>query len=225
MSASSTSCIEIKDLRFSYPAEGFALRLPELKVPSGSLCVIVGPSGSGKTTLLHLLAGILRGADGEVRVEGRQLSALSPGEIRAFRLEKIGLVFQSFELIEHLSVTENILLPFLIAGRKPPPAEAIAELASEAGIAAHLRKAPETLSQGERQRVALCRALLPSPALILADEPTGNLDPATTLRIMELLIDQARSRGATLVMVTHDHSLLPRFDQVVELGSLEEVEA
>ena len=211
--------VAISNLEFRYGEGDFALRIPELQVARGEALAFVGPSGSGKTTLLHLIAGIVAPTKGRIVTEGVEISALSEPARRDFRVAAIGLVFQEFELLEYLSVFDNVVLPYRINstlrldGRVRARAR---ELADRLGIANLLGRRPAQLSQGERQRVAVCRALVVDPPLLLADEPTGNLDPANKLRVLDLLFDVARERGATLVTVTHDHELLPRFDRVVD---------
>ena len=212
--------IRIRDLEFSYPRGDFRLCLSGLTVAAGEQVAIVGASGSGKTTLLDLIAGIRSPAGGTITVAGQDLAALSDAARRRFRLERIGLIFQAFELLEYLSVRDNLGLPWRIGPTLPANQEAgrrIETLAGEMGLRSRLGHYPDELSQGERQRAAICRALVTSPALILADEPTGNLDPENKQRVLGLLIDQVRSHGATLVMVTHDHDLLAPFDRVLDM--------
>jgi putative ABC transport system ATP-binding protein len=224
----SEGSVEVRDLFFGYGEGGFRLGVPRLEIGSGETVVLIGPSGSGKTTLLHLIAGILQPASGSVSVAGTALGDLSPGARRRFRIEHIGLVFQEFALLDHLSVRENILLPFLVdrsLARSRDPEPDLVRVTERCGIAHLVDRRPEKLSHGERQRVALCRSLITRPALLLADEPTGNLDPKTTSRVVALLIEEARARGTTLVMVTHDHSLIDSFDRVVDFESLAEVVA
>jgi putative ABC transport system ATP-binding protein len=217
--------IEVRDLEFGYGAGGFRLALPELRVEPGEALAFVGPSGCGKTTLVHLIAGILRAARGRLSLAGQDLGSLSEAERRRLRLCRIGMVFQRFELLEYLSVRDNILLQNLIGGGLPPAramADAAARLAAELGLAGKLARNPEQLAQGERQRVAICRALLNEPELLIADEPTGNLDPTTKAQIMALVWQQVRARGCTFLMVTHDHGLLGPFDRVLDFASLAE---
>lgn len=215
--------ISLSQLRFQYPAERFQLRISALEVPQAQIAAVVGPSGCGKTTLLRLVAGILRPAEGDVQVLGQNLTALAERERRGFRIQNVGMVFQDFELLDYLNGEENILLPFRVSSElklTPETRERVAALAEQTGITSLLRAYPRQMSQGERQRLAICRALIAHPKLILADEPTGSLDPGNQDRIVQLLCDQARAHQATLVMVTHDHSLLGRFERVIELPKL-----
>lgn len=208
----------VEEARFAYD-DAFRLAIDSLRLDPGERVACIGPSGSGKTTLLHLLAGILLPQQGRVEVAGVEWASLSTGVRRRRRLESIGLVFQEFELIEHLSVRENILLPYLLpAGPSNGggAADRAADLARAVGIEARLERRPRDLSHGERQRVALCRALVTQPGLLLADEPTGNLDPETTARVVELMLSEAARHSATLLVVTHDHALLDSFDRVVD---------
>lgn len=180
---------------------------------------MVGPSGSGKTTLLNLLAGILTPMQGAVHIGEIAVSNLGDAERRDFRISNIGFVFQDFELLDYLSILDNILHPYRITGALKLSAEVRQRaiyLTEQMGIAGHLKKHPGELSQGEKQRAAICRALLPNPSLILADEATGNLDPANKTRILDLLFNNVEDHDATLVAVTHDHELLPRFDRVID---------
>lgn len=192
-------------------------------MPSASRAAIVGPSGSGKTTLLHVIAGISTPVAGSVSVGETEVSALADDARRAFRIRNVGLVFQEFELLEHLDVRENILLPYRLSPALPRDVAATGRadaLARTLGIADLLGRRPSRLSQGERQRVAVARALVTGPSVVLADEPTGNLDPATKGRVLDLLAGAAEEAGATLVVVTHDHGLLDRFPQTVDLSTL-----
>lgn len=213
--------ITIQELTFAYPRSRFRLHVPELTIQAARATAVVGLSGSGKTTLLHLIAGILSPDAGRITVDNTQLSGLSEAARRRFRLKTIGLVFQSFELIEYLNVLDNVLLPCRINNAVPLTLELQTRaemLLEKVGLQDHLRKSVTRLSQGERQRVAICRAMLTRPALLLADEPTGNLDPVTSEQILRLLLQAVRDEGATLLMVTHDHSLLQHFDCTVDFG-------
>jgi len=211
--------IQISQLHFRYPEGDFALRVPELTIERGETVAMIGPSGSGKTTLLSLMAGIRTPASGDIRTAGTDVGTLDEVGRRDFRIRTIGLVFQEFELLEYLSVLDNVLLPFRISPALRLDAtvrERAAELAGMVGIGDKLDRHANLLSQGEKQRVAVCRALLARPPLILADEPTGNLDPTNKDHVLDILFDYARSSEATLVTVTHDHDLLERFDRVID---------
>ncbi len=210
--------ILIHQLTFTYGDGTFRLRIPQLTLETGRSAVIVGPSGSGKTTLLNLIAGILPGSGGEIRVGNTDVHRLNDDERRLFRLQNVGLVFQDFQLIDYLNVLDNVLLPCRIH----PSVTVTRTLRERASLLLHSvemssfeRRSVTRLSQGERQRVAICRALLLSPQVVLADEPTGNLDPDNAQRIVRLLLTETSRSGATLMMVTHDHSLLPQFDQII----------
>jgi putative ABC transport system ATP-binding protein len=216
---SETDMVCIAGVTFRYREGPFVLRVPGLTVEPGATVAIVGPSGCGKTSLLHLIAGITVPQAGSIVVDDTDVSALSDADRRAFRIQRIGLVFQEFELLEYLSVLDNILLPHRIT-----PALALdrtvrdraAALAEGVGIGDKLRRYATRLSHGEKQRVAVCRALLTQPRLLLADEPTGNLDPSNKGRVLDILLDYARESGATLLTVTHDMDLVDRFDRVVD---------
>lgn len=181
---------------------------------------IIGPSGCGKTTLLRLASGILGPTSGEIEFDGSRLDRMGGDARRRLRLERIGIVFQDFRLLDHLDVLGNVLLPFRLgAGRLDRDARDHAEeLLSRLGIDRLARRPVDRLSQGERQRTAICRALVTRPGLVLADEPTGNLDPRNKRVILDELLNTARDRGAAVLAVTHDHELLDAFDEVVDLG-------
>jgi putative ABC transport system ATP-binding protein len=215
----STPVVRIRDLEFRYREGEFRLRVPELDVEKGASLAFVGPSGSGKTTLLHLIAGIVAPGSGRVETAGVDVTALSESERRRFRIRNVGLVFQELELLEYLSVLDNILLsyrihPALVLTKDVE--EEARRVAEAAGIGDKLNRYPGQLSQGERQRVAVCRAVLAKPALLLADEPTGNLDPKNKGRVLDILFEGAKTSGATLVTVTHDRDLLERFERVID---------
>lgn len=217
--------IELDDVAYRpHGGDGtFELRVPTLSIRAGEHVALLGRSGSGKTTLLSLIAGILLPQRGRIRVAGVDVARLSDAERRHFRIGSIGIVFQEFELLEHLSVAENVLLPYFVNPALVLDAAVRArldELARDSGITRHLAKKPRQLSQGERQRVALCRALVTAPKLVLADEPTGNLDAKTSEQVVDLMLHQARARGATVLCVTHDRTWLPRFDRSIELEAL-----
>jgi putative ABC transport system ATP-binding protein len=215
--------IQVYNLSFTHDSGQFTLNLPELGIAQGETVAIIGPSGSGKTTLLNLLAGILQPNVGSIVIDDITLSQLDDGAARNFRADKIGLIFQEFELLEYLNVLDNILLPFRINKHLQLTSEArqkAENLAERTGIRDKLNRYPEQLSQGERQRVAVCRALVTSPKLLLADEPTGNLDPENKSIVLDLLLTMAREQNATLVMVTHDHDLVSHFDRVIDFAEL-----
>jgi putative ABC transport system ATP-binding protein len=215
--------IDIRALRFTYPGSGFRLDIPSFALRDGEKLAVIGPSGSGKTTLLNLVSGIIRPQRGEVRVAGADIGSLSDARRRAFRIRNVGFVFQDFELLDYLDVLDNILHPYRIAGalrldRTVRVRARARQLAYDLGVGDKLARHPSHLSQGERQRVAICRALLPQPRLLLADEATGNLDPRNKGRILDLLFESVDALGATLLAVTHDHELLPRFERVVDFA-------
>ncbi len=214
--------IRLTDLEFRYREGDFALRIPELAVGRGERVAVIGPSGSGKTTLLHLIAGIATPADGCVETGGVDVTALDDAARRDFRIHRIGLVFQEFELLEYLSVLDNVLLPYRInpslrldAGVR----RRATALAERVGIGDKLDRLATRLSHGEKQRAAVCRALVTEPELVLADEPTGNLDPGNKGRVLDILFDDADERGTTLLTVTHDRDLLDRFGRVIDFKS------
>jgi putative ABC transport system ATP-binding protein len=211
--------IQLRDVEFRYDEGDFALRIPELAVARGETVAVIGPSGSGKTTLLNLIAGITAPRAGTVTTHGTGLTALDEARRRDFRIRHIGLVFQEFELLEYLSVLDNVLLPYRINSAlrlTPRVRERARALAARVGVGDKLERNARRLSQGEKQRAAVCRALIAEPVLLLADEPTGNLDPANKERVLDILFDSARESGATLLAVTHDRDLLGRFDRVVD---------
>jgi ABC-type lipoprotein export system ATPase subunit len=211
--------IEVRDLRFSYGEGDFSLQVPDLKVAHGETVAIVGPSGSGKTTLLNLIAGIDTPQSGGIVTNGCEISGLGDAARRDFRISNIGLVFQEFELLEYLNVLDNILLPYRINRtlRLGPKIRERAEaLARRVGISDKLYRFVNHLSQGERQRVGVIRALVVQPSLLLADEPTGNLDPLNKNRVLDILLQYAERNAATLITVTHDHDILDRFERVID---------
>lgn len=209
--------------RFMHRGGTFELAVEAFSLAAGEHVAVIGPSGSGKTTLLHLLAGILVPSSGTVELMGRPLGALDEAARRELRARHVGLVLQELELLEHLTVTENVLLPYYAVPGLGMGAAEVAqarELLARVGLADKATRKPGRLSQGERQRVAVARALVTEPRLVLGDEPTGNLDPETARQVLGLLQDEARRTGAALVMVTHDHGLLGRFERVVDVREL-----
>ena len=187
-----------------------------LDIGRGEAVGLVGPSGSGKSTLLMTMAGLERPDKGTVKVDGTALESMGEDRLAQFRGARIGIVFQSFHLIPTMTALENVAVPLELAGRKDAFARARQELAA-VGLSERLAHYPAQLSGGEQQRVALARALAPDPAILVADEPTGNLDETTGAGIVDLLFALKRERGATLVLVTHDAGLAARCDRVIRL--------
>lgn len=215
--------IEAQGVEFNYATGSFALRLTSFAVVDGERVAVVGPSGSGKTTLLHLVAGILTPDRGRIRVDGMELTELGPDDRRDLRLLRLGLIFQDLELLDYLDLLDNVLLPYRVSPFLELDHDArdrAAHLLEAVGLGARLKDRPGRLSKGERQRVAVARALSTRPSLVLADEPTGNLDGGTRDRVAKLLFDHAAREGATLVVVSHDPELVGRFDRVVDVREL-----
>ena len=214
--------MEFADVRFGYEAGSFSLHVAELIVPRGRPQCWVGPSGTGKTTLLHLAAGILTPASGRVNVDGTNLSRLTVTQRRELRITRMGLIFQDFALLDYLRVLENILLPYRLHGELTLDQAArshAGQLAEKLGIGHLLGRRPTQISQGERQRVAVCRALVTKPGLVLADEPTANLDQANADRVWSALESYAREADAGLVVVSHDRDVTARFDEHVNVAN------
>ena len=211
--------IQINALQFNYPSADFRLSVQALEINTREKVAVIGPSGSGKTTLLNLVAGILVPEAGRIKVDDVAVDSLPDAGRRDLRITNIGFVFQDFELLDYLNVLDNILHPYRITGALKLTAEVrrrATELTERMGILSRLKHKPDELSQGEKQRAAICRALLPQPKLILADEATGNLDPENKNLILDLLFESVAEQRATLLAVTHDHDLLPRFDRVID---------
>jgi putative ABC transport system ATP-binding protein len=193
-----------------------ALRGVSLDVNRGQLVAVMGPSGSGKSTLMHILAGLDRPTAGEVRIAGTSIARLSDTDLTKLRREHIGFVFQFFNLLPMLTAEENIVLPLSLAGRKPDR-EFLDGLLDRVGLADRRTHRPSELSGGQQQRVAIARAPVSRPTVIFADEPTGNLDSATSAGILELIRESVASFGQTTVMVTHDASAAAIADRILIL--------
>ena len=194
-----------------------ALNGVDLTVEHGEFAAIVGASGSGKSTLLHILAGVDKPTGGTVLVDGVDVGRLDPTRAALFRRRKVGLVYQFFNLIPTLTVEQNILMPLLLDKRRPDPDE-LRRLVSALGLQDKLQALPGQLSGGQQQRTAIARALCYRPALLLADEPTGNLDRKNSGEILDLLLLCHRSLGQTILLVTHDETLAAQADRVITLS-------
>jgi ABC-type lipoprotein export system ATPase subunit len=211
--------VKIQDLEFYYPNGDFHLSIPDLTVSEAETVAVIGPSGSGKTTLLNLIAGIVTPVSGMVQVGDVKVSELVDAMRRDFRITNVGFVFQDFELLDYLNVYDNILHPYRISGALKLDSSVKQRallLAEDMNISDKLGRMAEDLSQGEKQRAAICRGLLTQPKLILADEATGNLDPENKTRILELLFRAVKEHKGTLLAVTHDYELLKQFDRIVD---------
>ena len=195
------------------------LRGVDLTVQRGEALVIMGASGAGKSTLLHLLGGLDAPSSGEVSLDGADIYRLSGTERTRLRNEQIGFVFQAYNLLPELSALENVCLPAMVAGRRGPEIRARGEeLLKSVGLGERLTHRPPQLSGGEQQRVAVARSLMNKPRLLLADEPTGNLDSKTGDAILDLLWQMREATGTTLVMVTHDQHVAKRGERVLEIA-------
>lgn len=219
--------IDLEDVKLTLPSQAGPvniLRGIDLKVARGTTAGLVGPSGSGKSTLLMVLAGLERASKGRVHVAGEDLTRLSEDGLARYRREHVGIVFQSFHLIPTMTALENVAVPLEFAGRKDAFERAEEELRL-VGLGHRLSHYPGQLSGGEQQRVALARAVVGDPEILLADEPTGNLDQTTGADIIELMFDLHARKGATLVLITHDAGLAARCQKVVHLrdGLIESV--
>ena len=211
--------LETKDLRKVYGSgdtEVRALDGVDLTVEKGEFVAVVGTSGSGKSTLLHMLGGLDRHTGGTVTVDGKELSAMRDEELTIFRRRKIGFVFQNYNLVPVLNVYENIVLPIQLDGNAPDKAY-VERIIETLGLEAKLQNLPNNLSGGQQQRVAIARALAAKPAIILADEPTGNLDSATSLDVMGLLKVTAQKFSQTIVMITHNEELAQMADRIIRI--------
>ena len=231
LDAPPASAIELRGLSKRFQegeSERTVLQAVDLTIAPGQFVVLLGQSGSGKSTLLHLIGGIDTPSSGSVGIGGVDLTALDERHRTLFRRDHIGFIFQFFNLIPTLSVLENVTLPGELAGRPRPALESAArDLLARVGLADRASTRPDKLSGGQQQRVAIARALLHQPLLILADEPTGNLDEHTGEQVLQLLIDLTRQQGRTLIMATHNGAIADRADRVlrVQEGHLLEASA
>ena len=219
IAAAATPVIAMKDVELSLgegPSRVHILRGVSLSIGRGEAIGLVGPSGSGKSTLLMTAAGLERPDKGSVMIAGEEITGMSEDRLAQFRGRQIGIVFQAFHLISTMTALENVAVPLELAGDADAFERAAAELRA-VGLGARLDHYPGQLSGGEQQRVAIARALAPRPAILVADEPTGNLDETTGNEIIELLFALKRDRGTTLLLVTHDLGLAERCDRVIRL--------
>jgi putative ABC transport system ATP-binding protein len=212
--------IDISDLRLTLSSDAGTVQILngiDLEVAARESLGIVGPSGSGKTSLMLLIAGLEQASGGSIRLGGTEITRMSEDALALYRRAHIGIVFQAFHLIPTMTAVENVATPLELAGEKR--ALAIAEAAlEEVGLGHRLKHYPGQLSGGEQQRVALARAVAPQPEILLADEPTGNLDTETGARVIDLLFGLQRRRGATLLLITHDPALARRCDRIIHLA-------
>ena len=215
------AAVELRGVELSLgsgAARVHVLRGVSLRIARGETVGLIGPSGSGKSTLLMTMAGLERPDKGEIFIDGQPIHAMGEDKLARFRGQRIGIVFQSFQLIPTMTAWENVAVPLELAGARGARARAAEELAA-VGLSERMSHYPAQLSGGEQQRVALARALAPRPALIIADEPTGNLDEATGRGVIELLFALPRERGATMALVTHDPALASLCDRTVHMRS------
>ena len=216
--------ITLDNIFFQYADSNFKLKIDQLKFETGSKTAIIGTSGYGKTTMLNLIAGIILPEKGSVIIENYDINSLSDKDRRDYRIQNIGFIFQDFKLIPYLNVLDNILLPYRINNSikiKKNTLDDVKAIAEDLGISDKLKKNPSKLSQGEKQRVAICRALLNKPSIILADEPTGNLDPENKKKIMDILFSTVNKYNATLITVTHDHEMLTGFERIIDFKTFQ----
>ena len=215
--------IELSQIKFEYKESDFQLQFNSMKAESKKAIALIGPSGCGKTTLMSLIAGILPSQTGSILIGNTKMHQLTDKQRRLFRIQNIGFVFQDFALLEYLNLYENILHPFRINSALTLDASVkkrANDLAEKVGISKRLKNYPGQTSVGEQQRCAIARALLNEPAVILADEPTGNLDPNNKKAILEILLQYVREHDATLLVATHDYDLLEYFDKTIDFKTL-----
>jgi putative ABC transport system ATP-binding protein len=212
--------LDARDLRKVYAGDGapvVALQGVSLTLARGEFVALMGPSGCGKSTLLHLCGAMDRPTAGSVHIEGRDLAALDDGALTRLRRERVGFVFQSFNLLPALTVQENIALPRLLAGGGRAAMDAAARLAARVGLTDRLAHRPSQLSGGEMQRAAIARAIVHAPALLVADEPTGNLDSASGARVLDLLVELNRDAQVSILLATHDLDVARRAHRIVHM--------
>jgi len=215
-----TPLVRIRNLRLTVPSAAGPvniLRGIDLEISRGEAVGLIGPSGSGKTSLLMVLAGLEKATSGSVLLDDREITSLNEDALAKLRRERIGIVFQAFHLIPTMTALENVAIPLELAGVRAAAARAAAAL-DAVGLSHRLTHLPGQLSGGEQQRVALARAFAPEPALLLADEPTGNLDHATGETVIDLLFALRQRSGTTLLLITHDRDLAARCDRQVHLS-------
>lgn len=215
-----SSVVHLENLHLRRGGE-LILAIPELRLESGSQTVLMGGSGSGKSSLIHLLAGFLAPSSGRYRFQDKDVSSLKETEWDQLRASEVGVVFQHYPLLRGFSVLENLLIPMGLAGR--PDRQRANSLLERVGLGHRLHHRPAQLSAGQRQRVALVRALVNAPALVLADEPTAHLDPESGKAALSLLKELVNEAGSTLVLVTHDHSLKTEFSSHLSLEDVNRV--
>ncbi len=215
--------IELSKINFEYEQSDFRLQFDSIKADSKKAVALIGPSGCGKTTLMSLIAGILPSQSGKILINNAEINSLTDKQRRLFRIQNIGFVFQDFALLEYLNLYENILHPYRINSAltlDESVKKRANDLAKKVGISKRLKNYPGQTSVGEQQRCAIARALLNEPAVILADEPTGNLDPKNKRAILEILLQYVRDHEATLLVATHDYELLEYFDETIDFKTL-----
>ncbi|MGV6937125.1 ABC transporter ATP-binding protein [Paenibacillus sp. FSL H7-0442] len=211
--------LETRELRKTYGSGDMAVHALDgvnMEVDNGEFVAIIGTSGSGKSTLLHMLGGLDRPTSGNVTVDGKDIYSLKDEELTIFRRRKIGFVFQNYNLVPVLNAYENIVLPIELDGKQPDKAY-LAKIANTLGLENKLNNLPSNLSGGQQQRVAIARALAAKPAIILADEPTGNLDSKTSLDVMGLIKVSSQQFGQTMVMITHNEEIAQMADRIIRI--------
>lgn len=213
--------VQLQGVQFSYGAERFSLRVQDLRLVPGESVVCMGPSGSGKTTLLELMAGLHTPEHGRIDFQGRTWSDFSGAQKQRQRLQHMGLVFQGFELLAALTLEENILLPLRLLGLPVrPKIQRAQELMDAVGIRTLAHQKPQHCSFGERQRAAICRALITEPLVVLADEPTANLDENSAAQALALLLEDSKARQSSLFLISHDPGHVARVDRLLSMESL-----